>query len=213
MRQHAEASGPDRIRSHPSSRASKPALGRPGGYMRRGLGRGTGLRMRLEIERKFLVTHEGWRSASSSVRRLKDGLVGRFERGKVRVRLDDERAWLTVKGPRTGIARPEFEYEIPQADAEAMLQQVCTGCLIEKDRYCVPYAGLTWEVDVFQGPLSGVVLAEVELGSEDEALDIPDWVGREVTGDLRFRQSTLLELCDKREGQLTAAEILTLSLD
>ncbi len=168
--------------------------------------------MRLEIERKFLVAHEGWRGAVSAVRHLKDGLVGHFARGKVRVRLDGERAFLTVKGARDGIARPEFEYEIPVEDGRAMLDQVCTGCIVEKVRYCVPHAGLTWEVDVFQGALSGIVLAEIELDDAAQSFVKPDWVGEEVTGDLRFRQTTLLHLCGQSDRPITLADVLGLSV-
>ncbi|MBX9931367.1 MAG: CYTH domain-containing protein [Methylobacterium sp.] len=169
--------------------------------------------MRFEIERKFLVAHDGWRKAATRVRYLKDGLIGQFGRGKVRVRLDDDGAWLTVKGARAeSIARPEFEYEIPRDDAEAMLRTVCTGCLIEKDRFCVPHAGLVWEVDVFRGSLDGIVLAEVELEQEDQAFDKPDWVGEEVTADLRFRQSTLLHLCSKATQPITIEDVLAVSV-
>jgi adenylate cyclase len=169
-----------------------------------------GAGMRLEIERKFLVAHDGWRASATTVRHLKDGLVGHFARGKVRVRLDGARAWLTVKGARDGIARPEFEYEIPHDDGTAMLQQVCTGCLIEKVRYCVPHDGLTWEVDVFHGSLSGMILAEVELAHEDQPFSKPGWLGAEVTGDLRFRQSTLLHLCNETARPITMADVLSL---
>lgn len=165
--------------------------------------------MRFEIERKFLVIHDGWRNAATRVRHLKDGLIGQFGRGKVRVRLDQDGAWLTVKGARAdGIARPEFEYEIPRDDAADMLRTVCTGCLIEKDRFCVPHAGLVWEVDVFRGSLAGIVLAELELEDEDQPFARPDWVGEEVTGDLRFRQSTLLHLCNKATKPITMADVL-----
>lgn len=166
--------------------------------------------MRLEIERKFLVAHEGWRAAATSARHLKDGLIGHFARGKVRVRLDDERAWLTVKGARDGIARPEFEYEIPAEDGRAMLDEVCSGRVIEKVRYCVPHGGLTWEIDVFGGALSGMVFAEVELTHPAQPYGRPDWLGEEVTGDVRFRQSTLLHLCNESDGPITMADILRL---
>lgn len=166
--------------------------------------------MRLEIERKFLVAGDGWRAAATSIRQLKDGLVGHFARGKVRVRLDGERAWLTVKGARDGIARAEFEYEIPHADGAAMVDQVCTGNVIEKIRYCVPHDGLTWEVDVFQGSLAGMVLAEVELARADQTFSKPAWLGEEVTGDLRFRQSTLLHLCCEAGRPITMDDVLRL---
>ncbi|GJD36100.1 CYTH domain-containing protein [Methylobacterium aerolatum] len=166
--------------------------------------------MRLEIERKFLVAHDGWRAGVTAVRHLKDGLVGHFARGKVRVRLDGDRAWLTVKGAREGIARAEFEYEIPPEDGRAMLAQVCTGCVIEKTRFCVPHEGLLWEVDVFHGALDGMILAEVELEEAAQPFGRPDWLGAEVTGDLRFRQSTLLHLCSGAEGPVTMEDVLRL---
>lgn len=166
--------------------------------------------MRFEIERKFLVAHEGWRAAATGRRNLRDGLVGQFGRGKVRVRLDEDRAWLTVKGARLGISRPEFEYEIPGRDAAAMLQNVCIGGIIEKTRHSVPHDGLTWVVDEFGGCLAGIVLAEVELDAEDQPFSRPDWLGAEVTGDLRFRQTTLLHLCAQSGRPVTMADILAL---
>lgn len=164
--------------------------------------------MRVEIERKFLVAHDGWRALVTHRRSLKDGLVGQFARGKVRVRRDGPHAWLTVKGAREGLARPEFEYEVPVLDAEAMLASVCTGCIIEKTRHVVPHAGLSWEIDVFHGKLDGIVLAEVELSDADQVFERPDWLGIEVTEDLRFRQTTLLHLCGRGERPVTMADIL-----
>jgi CYTH domain-containing protein len=149
-----------------------------------------------------------WRDGVASKRRLRDDLVGQFASGKVRVRLDDEQARLTVKGHRAGLARPEFEYEIPRADADAMLSLVCETCLIERTRYCVPHAGLTWEVDVYSGALSGLVLAEVELEHEAQAVELLAWVGEEVSGDLRFRQSTMLRLSHEAGRNVTLAEVL-----
>ncbi|KAB1071744.1 CYTH domain-containing protein [Methylobacterium planeticum] len=168
--------------------------------------------MRFEVERKFLVAHEGWRAGVVSRRQLRDGLVGQFASGKVRVRLDETRAWLTIKGERVGLARPEFEYEIPRSDAEAMLAMVCDTCLIEKTRHCVPHAGLTWEVDVYAGALSGMVLAEVELEHEAQAIELPGWLGQEVTADPRFRQSTLLRLSREAGRSITLAEVLAARL-
>ncbi len=158
--------------------------------------------------RKFLVTDERWRDGIVSRRRLTDGFVAQFAGGKVRVRLDDDRAWLTVKGERTGLSRAEFEYEIPREDARAMLTMVCDTCLIERTRHCVPYGGLTWEVNVYDGALSGMVLAEVELSNEDQAFEQPAWLGREVTQDPRFRQSTMLRLSREAGRDVTLAEIM-----
>lgn len=165
--------------------------------------------MRFEVERKFLVADEGWRAGVTTRRRLTDGLIGQFETGnKVRVRLDEGRAWLTVKGERVGLGRPEFEYEIPRADAESMLSLVCETCFIEKTRHCVPHAGLVWEVDVYGGILEGMILAEVELDHEGQAFERPAWLGREVTGDPRFRQSALLRRFGESGRVITLEEVL-----
>lgn len=169
--------------------------------------------MRFEVERKFLVADDGWRAGVISRRRLIDGLIGRFETGsKVRVRLDEDRAWLTVKGERVGLGRPEFEYEIPRTDAESMLSLVCDTCLIEKTRHCVPYGGLLWEIDVYGGTLEGMVLAEVELEHEAQDFERPPWLGREVTGDPRFRQSALLHRSGEAGRIVTLDEVLAAPL-
>ena len=168
--------------------------------------------MQFEIERKFLVVHDGWRSAATGSRHLRDGLIGPYQSSKVRVRRDSDRAWLTVKGPRIGLGRAEFEYEIPPGDADEMLRSVCEGPQIEKIRYCVPFAGLIWEVDVYQGDLTGVVLAEVELEREDQPILKPDWIGLEVSRDPRFKKVALLTLRAEAGRPLTTAEILTIPL-
>jgi CYTH domain-containing protein len=148
----------------------------------------------VEIERKFLVSNDGWRSAAVASRRLRDGLIARFDSGKVRVRLEPSRAWLTVKGPKTGHSRQEFEYQIPYADADQMLRTLCSGPIIEKTRYVVPHHNVIWEVDVHEGALKGLVLAEVELEHEGQELALPSWIGREVTDDPRYRKAALLNL-------------------
>ncbi|WP_371826915.1 CYTH domain-containing protein [Microvirga sp. VF16] len=125
--------------------------------------------MPVEIERKFLVRSNTWRSAATGSLKLLDGLLARFGDGKVRVRIADDRAWLTAKGPRRGLSRSEFEYEIAYAEAEAMLHTLCDGPLIEKTRYLVPHDGLIWEVDVHEGALQSLTLAEIELEYEDQA--------------------------------------------
>lgn len=150
--------------------------------------------MGLEIERKFLVANDGWREHVTGRRHLRDGLIARFGEGKVRVRIDADRAWITLKGARSGIARPEFEYPVPVADALAMLDTLCDGPVPEKTRHLVPFDGLVWEVDVFDGPLAGLTFAEVELPGIDHLLRLPPWAGREVTGDPQFRQASLLRI-------------------
>jgi adenylate cyclase len=148
--------------------------------------------MAAEIERKFLVAGQGWREGVVRSERLRDGLIARFGDGKVRVHQGEGRAWMAVKGPRFGFSRAEFEYEIPLADAEEMLATLCDGPIIDKLRHCVPHAGRIWSVDVHHGPLEGLVLAEVELPSVDAHVELPAWIGREVTGDPLFRRDALL---------------------
>ncbi len=148
--------------------------------------------MRHEIERKFLVSYDGWKAEVVEAHRFRDGLVLRTDGGKLRVRIEGARASIALKSPRQGLSRLEFEYEIPLADAEAMLQTFSRDNVIEKTRHLVPHAGLTWEVDVYEGVLSGLVLAEVEVLTEDQAIALPDWVGREVTMEPRYRKTALL---------------------
>ena len=138
--------------------------------------------MALEIERKFLLANDDWKREVIKREHLWDGLIARFGEGKVRVRLTDSDAWLTIKGPREGISRLEFEYEIPRADAEQMLRTLCQGDpILETVRHTVPFGGLDWTIDVYMGPLAGVVFAEVELEHSDQHLQLPPWVGEEVT--------------------------------
>lgn len=148
--------------------------------------------MALEIERKFLITDGSW--ARDVIRRehIRDGVIARFGEGKVRVRLMDSRASLTIKGPRTGIGRPEFEVEIPSADAE-QLQALCQEPIVEKLRHTVPFDGLDWTIDVYVGPLAGIVLAEIELGHPDQLIRLPPWIGEEVTNNPRYRKGALVE--------------------
>lgn len=146
---------------------------------------------RLEAERRFLVRGDGWRRASAGCRRLSDGLIANAGGMKVRVRKDGGEAWLTVKGPRAGVVRAEFEWEITVPEADSLLRSLSPSERVEKVRHSVAHAGSVWTVDVFEGDLAGVVLAEVELDGEKQALDMPDWIGREVTGDPRFSQVAL----------------------
>jgi CYTH domain-containing protein len=147
----------------------------------------------LEIERKFLVLNDAWKHHTLKSEHLRDGLIARFGEGKVRIRLTDSSATLTIKGPRNGIVRQEFEYEIPRAHAEQMLQTICKrDPILEKVRHTVPFGGLNWQVDVYLGPLAGIVFAEVELEHPDQEVQLPPWVGEEVTHDPRFRKHALI---------------------
>lgn len=145
--------------------------------------------MGVEIERKFLVCDNTWRGQGSATR-IRQGYLGRNAERTVRLRIRDDRAWLTIKGPPTGLVRPEFEYEIPVADAEQMLD-LCEAPVITKVRHCIEFAGRVWEVDEFEGALAGLVLAECELESADQKIDLPAWVGEEVSGDPRYYNSRL----------------------
>lgn len=144
--------------------------------------------MATEIERKFLVRGEGWRQAAP--REIRQGYLNRDKQRTVRVRIAGERAYLTVKGMAKGLARPEFEYEIPLADAEQMLS-LCDGPLLEKRRHVLKHADTTWEVDEFLGENAGLIVAEVELEDEHQSFERPDWLHTEVTDDPRYLNSNL----------------------
>lgn len=143
--------------------------------------------MGIEIERKFLVITEDWRDSAGPGRRFCQGHIARTDGASVRIRRADDRAYITVKGERVGIMRPEFEYEIPVDDAEDMLKSLCMRPLLEETRYRVPHKGLIWEVDVFEGSAEGLVLAEVELDRVDQPVAVPAWAGDEVSDDPRYR--------------------------
>lgn len=147
--------------------------------------------MGKEIERKFLVKGDGWRGAEGTMYR--QGYLSTVKERTVRVRVAGDAGYLTVKGLSEGATRTEFEYEIPLRDAEAMLDHLCERPLIEKRRHKIDYAGVTWEVDVFFGANEGLVLAEVELESEEQTVDCPPWVGQEVTDDPRYFNANLVQ--------------------
>lgn len=148
--------------------------------------------MGIEIERKFLVVGDSWRGKGSGTS-FRQGYLSTDRERVVRVRLAGERGFLTVKGKGEGAARAEFEFEIPAADAAEMLDALCLRPLIEKVRYRIPFEGLVWEVDEFSGDNRGLILAEVELEREDQPVVLPEWAGREVTGDPRYFNAYLVE--------------------
>ena len=147
--------------------------------------------MATEIERKFLVHREAWHADPAAGVRYRQGYLATFPSPVVRVRVAGDRGYLTIKGRTSGITRLEFEYAIPLADADEMLDTLCTTPLIEKVRYRVPYAGRTWDVDAFEGANAGLLLAEVELPAADAQVDLPPWVGREVSDDPRYFNANL----------------------
>jgi CYTH domain-containing protein len=144
-----------------------------------------------EIERKFLLAGDGWRDAAVRSERLVDGLLATSKGRKVRVRLYGERATLAIKTRKKGRVRFEFEYEIPRADAQQLLETQCGRSVIAKTRHYVPFAGHVWEIDVYEAPLDGVILAEVELKSVETEPRRPAWIGQEVTDDPAFRKQRL----------------------
>ncbi|MBB2488001.1 CYTH domain-containing protein [Mitsuaria sp. WAJ17] len=144
--------------------------------------------MGVEIERKFLVRGEGWRQGEG--RYLCQAYLSRDPARTVRVRIDGQQAFLTIKGLTAGATRAEFEYAIPVADAKALLA-LADGPCIEKFRHCLPAGGLIWEIDEFLGANAPLVVAEIELPSEDHPFDRPDWLGEEVTQDTRYFNSAL----------------------
>ncbi|MDA7549181.1 MAG: adenylate cyclase [Bacteroidetes bacterium] len=146
--------------------------------------------MAKEIERKFLVAHQAWRESVNTIHVFKQGYLSYDSERTVRVRATEVTGYLTIKGITEGLTRDEFEYEIPLADALALLQ-LCERPAIEKKRYIVPNGAHDWEVDVFEGVNEGLVVAEIELGSEDEAFEKPSWLGNEVSGDRKYSNSAL----------------------
>lgn len=145
--------------------------------------------MAIEIERKFRVRDGRWRGAVTRSIRMAQGYLG-GERCSIRVRFEDAEARLNIKARERGAARLEFEYAIPVADAEVLLQSFA-GALVEKTRHLVPFGDLTVEVDEFSGVNSGLVIAEIELPSVDHALTLPAWLGEEVTDEMRYYNAEL----------------------
>jgi adenylate cyclase len=146
--------------------------------------------MGTEIERKFLVTGEDWKP-DAEARRIRQGYLSVEPERTVRVRAADDRAWLTVKGLTRGYTRVEFEYEIPAEHALRMLAELCVQPIIDKTRYALRHAGHLWEVDEFHGANDGLVIAEIELASEQDEFVRPPWLGDEVSDDPRYFNANL----------------------
>lgn len=146
--------------------------------------------MAIEIERKFLVIGEAWRTLTSGLRYCQ-GYLCRDPARTVRIRVAGERGYLTIKGATQGITRAEFEYPIPVAEAEALLQ-LCDRPLIEKIRYRISHGELVWEIDEFLGENQGLIVAEVELRSPEQTFAKPDWIGAEVSDNPRYFNAALV---------------------
>jgi adenylate cyclase len=148
-------------------------------------------RMATEIERKFLVSGDGWRSVTEGSRYIVQAYVALDGPVSLRVRIvDDARALLTVKIGVSQLSRDEFEYPIPMSDARTMIA-AAGGRIVEKTRHAIGLGGFVWEVDVYAGALAGLVIAEVEMRSEDDDPVLPDWLGREVTGESDWSNAVL----------------------
>jgi adenylate cyclase len=143
----------------------------------------------VEIERKFLLAGEGWRALGTPLL-LRQGYLSSDKQRVVRVRVEGEQAYMTIKGKSVGATRGEWEYPIPLADANELLA-LCEQPLVEKYRRRIEFAGNVWEVDEFLGANQGLVVAEIELQAEDQPFDKPDWIGAEVTHDPRYYNSNL----------------------
>ena len=148
--------------------------------------------MAKEIERKFLIDISGVESIGSGSR-IKQGYISTTDNTAVRIRVSGAAAYLTLKGENQGATRPEFEYEIPVEDANEIIKELCSGPVIDKTRYLVEYGSHTWEIDVFHGDNDGLIVAEVELESETEEVDLPKWVINEVTGEVKYYNTSLLD--------------------
>lgn len=150
--------------------------------------------MATETERKFLLSDESWRSEISHSEHFRQGYLGNNSLNSVRVRISPDSAWMNIKAMKTGVSRDEFDYEIPRTDALYMLDSLCLRPLIEKTRHYVPVADHIWEIDEFEAENHGLLVAEIELGEENEAFTRPEWLGPEVTHDPRYYNVALVSL-------------------
>lgn len=148
--------------------------------------------MGKEIERKYLVDLAAWKPRDKGTH-YKQGYLNAQKERVVRVRIEGDRAKLTIKGPNKGVTRSEFEYPIPVDDAAILLDSLCEQPLIDKHRHKEVHGGKTWEIDVFHGDNDGLVVAEIELASEDEKIELPAWIVKEVSSDARYYNSNLLK--------------------
>lgn len=148
--------------------------------------------MSKEIERKFLVIGDSWRSLAQGTH-YRQGYLNSAKERTVRIRTINDKAFMTIKGPTVGITRIEFEYEIPHNECVEMLTHLAEQPIVEKIRYKIAQDGLVWEIDEFLGVNKGLIVAEVELQSEDQKFEKPEWIGEEVSGDPRYFNSNLVK--------------------
>jgi len=148
--------------------------------------------MGIEIERKFLLSADTWKELAQGTY-YRQGYLNSQKERTVRVRTIGDTGFLTIKGISVGATRMEYEYEIPVEDARVLLSELCEKPLIEKKRYKIEFAGFIWEVDEFFGENEGLIVAEIELESEDQQFEKPEWVGKEVSDDPRYFNSSLIK--------------------
>jgi adenylate cyclase len=146
--------------------------------------------MAIEIEHKFLLANEDWRQHTQKSVRYKQGYLSSQPTSSIRVRISNRQAWLNIKSATIGTQRLEFEYEIPMPDAEEIINTLC-GKLIEKIRHFITHDHNIWEIDEFEGDNQGLIVAEIELAEVGQKFTKPDWLGAEVTHDLRFYNNNL----------------------
>ena len=153
--------------------------------------------MPQEIERKFLLINDTWKSAVIRRLEIKQGYLNTDPKRTVRVRIKGDLGYLTIKSESVGISRQEFEYEIPYEEARSLIL-LCESPVIDKIRHEVRHGGHLWEIDVFAGANDGLSVAEIELSTEDEVFDRPPWLGKEVSDDPRYFNSQLVAcpFCD-----------------
>lgn len=149
--------------------------------------------MAKEIERKFLVTSAEWKALSEK-KLYRQGYIAIYKEGVVRVRTIQDKGYVTIKSQRNNLTRDEFEYEIPFEDAEYMLKNLCLKPLVEKYRTKINYNGMVWEVDDFIGENEGLVIAEIELEFENQNIDLPSWIGADVSNDPKYYNSNLINM-------------------
>ncbi len=147
--------------------------------------------MAIEIERKFLLANENWRDFVSQSVIYKQGYLSSQPTSSIRVRISDKHAWLNIKSATIGTQRAEYEYEIPLSDAQEILNTLCLKPVIEKTRHFVTHETHLWEIDEFEGENVGLIVAEIELNSVDEIFAKPEWLGEEVTHDIRYYNNNL----------------------
>ncbi|GAB6141345.1 CYTH domain-containing protein [Methylosoma difficile] len=159
--------------------------------------------MAIEVEHKFLLANDAWREHVSQSVRYRQGYLSALPTTSIRVRTSQDQAWLNIKSAVIGTQRHEYEYEIPLQDADEMISNLCQRPLIEKIRHFVEHGGHLWEIDEFEGDNAGLIVAEIELSEEGEVFQRPEWLGQEVTEDLRYYNNNLVRYpySQWRDGQ------------